>query len=876
MVNAVEIQTNPGTVSTNASSDCELAVSNNDQANLEKSSYYFRRNRLNLLFEKAATFPLVIVNAGAGWGKTSAVRDFIEYSGVNTIWVQLSERDNVGNRFWENIIHSVAPINPHFAQLMIMMGFPDTDDKISQFFRVYREYVEPMRRILVFDDFHLIEDPDVLRFVDRGINELAPGTSLFLLSRTIPPLNLASFELAEQLVYISENDLSFTDHEINQYYSYLGLDASTDNLRSIMSDTGGWVFAINLIARSYSKAPGYEGYLRNAMRSNIFQLMDVEIWQNISNPLKNFLVRLSLIEHLSVELIGKLAHEDKELLSELNRQSAYVRLDGFISAYLIHHLFLEFLSTKQDLLSSEDIDETYSTAATWCEANGFKVDALSFYEKVGDYQSIVDIIHELPTQIPHDIARMAAPIFERAPDNVIDNVVYFAAMHVRTAMCLGNWEEAHELLEKYESRFLTYPANSTFRNQSLGSLYYCWGTLRTLMSTIDGVYDFDIYYEKMDECFSNSPFDPGIIVDHQAGPWISLVGSSQAGAPQEFIDAFARSITYVSHAMNGAMTGLDDLAQGELAFYQADMTTAEEYVVRGLVRAREQKQFDTVHRALHYLLRIATWHGNYQKSEAILEQMQGLLNEDEYSTRYITSDIALSWYFCILGMPEEVPDWLTKRFSDYGHAYFIENFGNQAKARYLYSIEDYAPLLAYIEQMKLRESILYGRVEMLVLEACTYYRLKNREKAFHALHEAWAEAAPNSIIAPFIILGKDMRSLTTAALKDDHCGIPKQWLEDINRKSASYAKRKSHIIAEYRKSHNLQIDFELSRREMEILSDLSQGLSRSEIAAIRNLSVNTVKMVISNIYSKMGAENLAHLIRIATEQSLNQKTPLIC
>jgi DNA-binding NarL/FixJ family response regulator len=55
---------------------------------------------------------------------------------------------------------------------------------------------------------------------------------------------------------------------------------------------------------------------------------------------------------------------------------------------------------------------------------------------------------------------------------------------------------------------------------------------------------------------------------------------------------------------------------------------------------------------------------------------------------------------------------------------------------------------------------------------------------------------------------------------------------------------------------------------MEILTDLSHGLSRSEIAASRGLSINNVKMVINNVYEKLGVENLADLIRVAVERKL--------
>jgi LuxR family maltose regulon positive regulatory protein len=181
---------------------------------------------------------------------------------------------------------------------------------------------------------------------------------------------------------------------------------------------------------------------------------------------------------------------------------------------------------------------------------------------------------------------------------------------------------------------------------------------------------------------------------------------------------------------------------------------------------------------------------------------------------------------------------------------------------------NYPPLLLYIEEMRQRESYLFGRVEMLAIEACIHYKMKEKKKAFTVLLEAYKTASPNDLLMPFIELGKDMRTLTNSALKESGVKIPKSWLENINRKAALYAKRKAHVIAEYKQANRLTESFVLSPRETDILIDLSHGLSRAEIADSRSLSINTVKMVINNVYTKLGTENLAGLIRIAVERKL--------
>jgi len=110
--------------------------------------------------------------------------------------------------------------------------------------------------------------------------------------------------------------------------------------------------------------------------------------------------------------------------------------------------------------------------------------------------------------------------------------------------------------------------------------------------------------------------------------------------------------------------------------------------------------------------------------------------------------------------------------------------------------------------------------------------------------------------------------LTAALQKESNKVIPASWLEDISRKAATYAKRRSHIITKYMQASGITGNIVMSPRETDILTDISHGLSRNEIAAARGLSINTVKMVINNIHYKLGAENLADLIRIAVERKL--------
>jgi len=846
---------------------------NTPSASLEKASavqdnvFHFKRSRLNNLFMEAMKYPIIMICAGAGYGKTTAVHDFVQEYKTTTVWVQLSDRDNVSGRFWENFCHSVSQINESLAVSLKKLGFPDSTEKIKQYFYLMEKHIIKERQIFVFDDCHCIENQTIIRFVGEAIRKLPPGTTLFVISRSTPHINLADLVSGNQLFEASEDILRFTEPELAQYFREQDICLQPDTLQKIMQDTEGWAFALNYIARSYKKAPGYEGYLRNAMKTNIFRFMDIEIWDTISKRLQNFLVRLSLVDHLSLDLLVLLAGGEKDLIQEMEKQNAYVRRDSYINAYLIHPLFLEFLATKQDLLSQEQKNQTYTIAGEWCKKNGFQVDALSYYEKTGDYRSITYMFIGTRSQIPYDIACYLAEICERAPKEIYDTMDYFASTHMRAYMCQGNWEEAVRLAQYYEAKYINLPKDNLFRMRTLSSVYYCWGISLCSMCLTKDEYNFDLCFEKQANCYS-ARVDPGNMLIMTPGPWANAVGSSRKGSVQEYIDAYARMHEHLSKCFFNSDRGSVDLANAEYHFYMGNTSACESFLSRAADKAREKKHSGVLHRALFYTVRIAFFQGNLAKARQALKEIKTLLDDTDYFTRFIDNDITLCWYYCVMGMPEKTPDWLKENFTLYGDAVFTESYANHHRALYFYYTRNYAPLLSYINEVKHRESFLFGRIEMLMLETCVHYKMKNSEKAYASFEEAYNTASPNELLMPFIEMGKDMRTLTAFVKRRTDCKIPVSWLESINRKSASYAKHLGHIVTEYKRASGSPQRIAISPREKEILSDLSHGLSRTEIAASRGISINTVKMVINNIYIKLGAENMADAIRIAAERKI--------
>ena len=838
-------------------------------ARLTENDTYLKRPRLQRLLEYAIDYPLIVVCAGAGYGKTRALDLFLREYQSNMVWMQISERDNITTRFWESYSKLVSMKWPEIGERITEIGFPDTEETHRKYLQMMQCAANiPGKHIRVFDDFHLLHNPAIMRFFERTVLMIPSNVTLVFISRITPDINIVEMLMRERVFTIQEDTLRFTEDEIADYFKQMGLQVPRAEIRNIYDDTQGWAFAINLIGRSLAKEKRYERYALEAMKKNIFRFIEAEISGSVSQPLWNFLMRLSLIDNLAASLVKELAKDDA-LIMKMEGLNAYIRYDFHMDTYLIHHLFRDYLRQEQaHLLTDEERKETYKIAGMWCEENGYYTDALSYYEKSGDYYAIARRIARFNVQVPQDIAQYADSIFSRAPDEVKTVNPIFISMYMKLKISLGKFEEARMLAQKY-AEFHEKQPDSPLRNRALATIYAAWALLRLMMCTNDDVYDFDIYWEKMVEYYDKNPFEIyGAYNMTPSSAWATHVGTDRAEAQEEYISAFTRAIPNLSRIFNGAYIGFDDLVRGELLFNRGEFDAAEQYLIQAFDKARPYDQYTTYNRALLYLMRIAIYHGDFQAATRRLEEMEAMLSGKDYGVRYAMYDVASSLYWFMLERPDKLAEWLKGDFLPSAHSSFIETYGNRIKTHYHYHSRRFGAMLAFLEQELEKQTILFSKVEMTIMKTLALYRLKRRREAIATFTEAYELAKSNRLDVMFTQYAKEMRTFTAAALKDENCTIPKDWLKDIGSKSSTYAKRRSKMQAEYRLANNIEEGIALSERESAVLKDLAQGLSRTEIASSQRISPNTVKRVIASVYNKLYVTSLPDAIRVAVEQKL--------
>ncbi|MDR3174611.1 MAG: LuxR C-terminal-related transcriptional regulator [Treponema sp.] len=834
---------------------------------------YLERSRINRLLEKAMEKPVLIVSAGAGYGKTQAVYSFVRKYPALVGWIQLSERDNISKRFWETMIAGISPGNKKAAVRLADIEFPETEREFERYLAIPRQETRSdVKYIMVFDDFHLIHDQAVLRFIERSIISPFPSITSIIISRVEPSLNLADMESKGLAARITEEDLRFTPEEMTDYFQLLNVNAASQTVSSIYYDTEGWAFAIHLAGLSLKNAPSGAAYVNQALRSNIFKLIASEIMTPLPAPVQRFLIKLSLIEHLAPDLLEELA-EDPSILERMKELGSFIHFDVYLNAYHIHHLFLDYLKGRQDELTEYDKKDLWHKTAAWCAANGQKIDAVNYYEKAEDYERLIGVVETMSSILPNRTARMLLEIMERAPAEIYDQIAHAQVLRTGLYMTLEMFDKSREesmaVIAKLEA---APPSPIVYR-----TLTGCYNNLGFIgMNTCSYTRDYDYvrYFEKARQYYELNKFEirPPISVIPLSS-YLCRVNSEEQGEIEKYIEAISASVPHTSVTFGGCALGMDDLCRGELAFFRGDIAGAEQFVLRALKNARQGNQYEIENRALFYLLRINLVRGNFGAIEEIFKQAEAQFDEQDFPNRFTIYDICSGWYYAHTGQTDRLASWLKNDFEESDLNSIVFGLEIMVKAKYHLVEKRYPAVLAVLESWENRNNpwnFVLGRIEMKALEAVCRYHLRDKEGAFAALEQACRLAGPNAVTMPFAELGKDMRSLVEALIKDKAPGFPPEWLEKIRLGAAAYAKKIFAVREHYRPAAGRERapGQELSRREMDVLTGLYQGMTQGEIAGQFSLSVNTVKSVIRSIYTKLGAVNKADAVRIAAARGI--------
>ena len=429
------------------------------------------RPELTERLERGATRKLILVSAPPGFGKTTLLAEWLassESAERSVGWLALDQADSEPTTFWTYLVRALQSAVPGLGMnALSLLQAPQPPPIGSVLATVLNEMAAaPRDVVLVLDDYHAIDSPEVQAGMTLLLERLAPRVHLVIATRADPALPLARLRARGELVEIRAADLRFTPAAADTYLNeVMGLRLAASEVASLEARTEGWVAALQLAALSVRGRDDVAGFIARFAGDDryIVDYLVEEVLQRQPAQIQRFLLQTSILDRMTGPLCDALTGHGggRATLETLDRANVFVvPLDDHRQWYRYHHLFADVLRSR---LLDEDPDrvpELHRMASTWFEQNGERSDAIEHALTGGDFDRAADMIElSLPEMRRARLETTRRRWLEALPDELFRVRPVLSLGYVGALMARGESHEIEGRLRDAE-RWMPTPAEA--------------------------------------------------------------------------------------------------------------------------------------------------------------------------------------------------------------------------------------------------------------------------------------------------------------------------------------------------------------------------------------------------------------------------------
>jgi LuxR family transcriptional regulator, maltose regulon positive regulatory protein len=328
------------------------------------------RRRLERLVTE---FPVTLVCAPAGYGKTLLLADWIQATGeADKIWVSLDADDNNTDRFWTTVL---SAIRAHAATAGVdvptradTQGGADTPAFLAEVVDALAGLPAPS--YLVLDDVHEIHGEETLHGIATLIQHQPDNLRLVLSTRADPPLPLARLRLQARLAELRMNELRVSREDTAELLRLAGVALNDDQVRRLSEQTDGWAAGLRLAARSLREVADHDAFLTEFATNDraVADFLVSEVLTRLPARTREFLQVVSVCDEVTPVLAAALSgYEDAgAILAALERESSLVMGIGADRQWFrMHPLLRSYLRADLTRQHPDRAAGLHATAARW-------------------------------------------------------------------------------------------------------------------------------------------------------------------------------------------------------------------------------------------------------------------------------------------------------------------------------------------------------------------------------------------------------------------------------------------------------------------------------------------------------------------------------
>ena len=364
------------------------------------------RPRLSERLDRGAALKLLLVSAPAGFGKTTLLAEWLAAGpaagggGRLAAWLSLDRADNDPASFWAYVVAALrtvaAGVGEGALALLRAPRPPPVEVVLTGVLNDLGAVAADI--VLVLDDYHVIDAPEVQDGMAFLLDHLPPGLHVVIAGRADPVLPLARLRARGELAEIRAAELRFTAEEAAAYLNeMMGLRLAAGDVAALEARTEGWIAALQLAALSMQGRADVGGFIAGFAGDDryVVDYLAEEVLARQPGGVQAFLLRTSILGRLSGPLCEAVTGQGggRAMLAALDRGNLFVvPLDDRRRWYRYHHLFADVLQAR--LLDEQpgEVPGLHRRASAWYEQNGEQPAAIGHALAAGDFERAADLV----------------------------------------------------------------------------------------------------------------------------------------------------------------------------------------------------------------------------------------------------------------------------------------------------------------------------------------------------------------------------------------------------------------------------------------------------------------------------------------------------
>ncbi len=430
------------------------------------------RPRLSARLLANLGYPLTLVTANAGSGKTTLVADFLRTHERQFVWYQLDHTDADPAVFLGYLGFGIQKLVPEFGKALFSYLQETTAESaqhperaVDVFLNEVLEHVE-QQLILVLDDYHHLGANTAVHVVmDRLLAYLPDVLHVVIVSREVPPLALGRLRTHSPLATIDRADLLFTDEETRELFRRVfDLELTPEQLAEYRERTHGWITALQLVRQvaqrnvisgreGQAEVPDLVEVLRQSER-DIFDYFAEEVFSDEPAEVQNLLLKVSLLDRIELDICAALypGLNCSRVLPNLVRRNVFITVasDRRGEEYRLHPLFQNFLRRRlRSEIGRTGISAEHQRCAGYFIERHAWEQGVRHWLAAEDFESAARLIAERGVEwISTGALGSLSSLADSLPAAALEAHPRALAHRAEVARLQGEYEFAHSLLRR--------------------------------------------------------------------------------------------------------------------------------------------------------------------------------------------------------------------------------------------------------------------------------------------------------------------------------------------------------------------------------------------------------------------------------------------